>query len=184
MRIAGIITGTRANGPGLRTTVWFQGCQGMGSGGQGHCEGCWNQKLWPVDGGEEITPESLVARIIHDAPPGTEGVTLSGGEIFQQSTAAVRLISLIHKLRPAWSIGVFTGYTEIEVRSILGSAWAAVQSHLDWIAYGRYDRSDPAVGFEAKDLRILSRYIPDDFITQMEVSVDASGLTNITGFPV
>ena len=55
MRIAGLAHDSIVDGPGLRLTVFFQGCHH-------HCPGCQNPATWPFEGGEEYTVEQLVAQ--------------------------------------------------------------------------------------------------------------------------
>lgn len=172
-----MIHGSRANGPGVRTTIWVAGCSLA-------CEGCWNPKLWDANGGEQVNPAELAARIVREAPAATSGITLSGGEPLQQPYEVFRLIVEISHLRPAWSIGIFTGYRWDEILHHEDRAF--LLPLIDWIACGRYDdRNNPAVGFDAKDLHILTaRYKRADFKTAIQLSISPGGMTTITGYPV
>lgn len=73
MRLHDIQHKSRANGPGLRTVVWTQGCTLA-------CPECWNPRTHNPTSGEEVDPSALAERIVREAPAGTEGVTISGGE--------------------------------------------------------------------------------------------------------
>ena len=82
MRIAGLAHDSIVDGPGLRLTVFFQGCHH-------HCPGCQNPATWPFAGGEESTVEQLVAQA--QESPLCRGVTLSGGDPFDHAAQAAQL---------------------------------------------------------------------------------------------
>ena len=54
MLLHALIPASRANGPGLRAVVFFQGCT-VG------CVGCWNPRTHPFHG-PEVTVDALAAR--------------------------------------------------------------------------------------------------------------------------
>ncbi len=79
IRIASIVDETEAEGPGRRFAVWVQGCAIR-------CEGCCNPGMFDPLGGSLVTPALLLARL--DRVRGrVEGVTLLGGEPFEQAEA-------------------------------------------------------------------------------------------------
>ena len=41
-----------SNGPGIRVSIFMQGCAF-------HCKNCFNSETWPFDGGEEFTDEVI-----------------------------------------------------------------------------------------------------------------------------
>ncbi len=100
IRIQEIFEESRANGPGLRFVVFMQGCNFK-------CEGCINPQTHDPNGGFCLTVIDLVQRIksIRDK---LEGVTITGGEPFQQSNALYELTSNIKEL--GLSIIISTGY--------------------------------------------------------------------------
>ena len=62
-----------ANGPGIRVTVWFQGCPH-------HCNGCHNPETWNPDKGKELTSD-LVNKIFEEVDkPWVAGLSISGGD--------------------------------------------------------------------------------------------------------
>ena len=81
LRIAGIEQESFVDGPGIRFTVFTQGCSH-------HCPECHNPETHAFGKGTVETAESLLKMI--DANPLLSGVTLSGGDPMEQ---AVQLLS-------------------------------------------------------------------------------------------
>ncbi len=80
--VAGVIGDSITDGPGIRMTVFVQGCPHR-------CEGCHNPETHPFSGGEPRSAEELLQKI--DKNPLLSGVTLSGGEPFCQAAALLPL---------------------------------------------------------------------------------------------
>lgn len=123
----GLAPRSRANGPGARFVLWFQGCTLA-------CPGCFNPDTHAAAGGQRHTVDALIDTI---AAQGTaiEGVTLSGGEPLQQPEAALALVRAV-RARTGLSVLVFSGYTIDEIRDMpLGPALLA---QLDVLVDGRY----------------------------------------------
>ena len=101
MRIAGVIQDSIADGPGLRFTVFVQGCHHR-------CPGCQNPQTHDPSGGTELAVEALVAQMRSN--PLTGGLTLSGGEPFDQPSACLELARAAHASGLnvwCWTGGVF-----------------------------------------------------------------------------
>lgn len=117
MRIANTISDSIVDGPGLRFTVFTQGCPH-------DCPGCHNQETHPFDGGRETTVEALGAEMLRN--PLTDGLTLSGGDPFLQGEACALLARLAHE--KGLDVWVYTGYT---YETLLEQG---VPEHLDLLA--------------------------------------------------
>ena len=76
MKIAGTVQDSIVDGPGLRFTVFTQGCPHA-------CPGCHNPETHDMSGGKEMTTDEVIAKM--RANPLTDGLTLSGGDPFCQS---------------------------------------------------------------------------------------------------
>jgi len=73
-------------GPGRRLGIWFQGCSL-------HCPGCVSRDTWQSGSDHETTIIALLTQL-HDLTGGRpDGVTISGGEPFEQPSA---LLALLH----------------------------------------------------------------------------------------
>lgn len=99
LRIAGTVNDSIVDGPGLRFTVFVQGCPH-------DCKGCHNPQTHDFDGGTVIDTEALFKKI--KTNPLLDGVTFSGGEPFCQAEALALLGSRIKEL--GLNIVTYTGY--------------------------------------------------------------------------
>jgi len=70
-RIYGTAQDSIVDGPGIRYTLFVQGCPH-------HCPGCHNPESHDFNGGREVTTEEIIAQIRSN--PLLDGLTLSGGE--------------------------------------------------------------------------------------------------------
>lgn len=120
-----------ALGYGVRLGIWLQGCS-IG------CRGCLSRDTWASSVGHEVDADDLVGwcRDAVDGP--LDGITISGGEPFEQPVALHHLVS------------VFAG-------------WRRRQPHLDLLCYSglpesrlRRDHSDT--------LALLDALIPEPFV--------------------
>jgi anaerobic ribonucleoside-triphosphate reductase activating protein len=127
-RIHAVEPRSRANGPGARFVVWFQGCT-LG------CPGCFNPTTHDAAGGRSVAIDELVADMTRTARDGhIEGVSLSGGEPLQQPGAARALLDAARGL--GLSTLAFSGYTLDEIRALPGGP--DVVDRLDVLIDGRY----------------------------------------------
>ncbi len=117
-------------GPGKRLAIWVQGCHLA-------CEGCINPELWNENGGKNINIETLAAGILK-IENAFDGLTITGGEPFEQYEALVAFCSYI-KLKSSLNILVFTGFRMDE---LIGKFPDMLFSHaLDYLVDGRFVRS-------------------------------------------
>lgn len=106
LRIAGLIKDSIVDGPGLRFTVFTQGCPH-------HCKGCHNPKTHDFKGGRIVSIDYIFNELKSDR--GATGVTFSGGEPFSQ---AQKLIPLAKKIREAgYDLASYSGWTFEELYS-------------------------------------------------------------------
>ena len=77
MRYAQIREVDIANGPGIRVSLYTQGCHR-------HCPFCFNQETWDFNGGKAFTEELEEALITLINKPHIAGFTLLGGEPFEE----------------------------------------------------------------------------------------------------
>ena len=100
IQLAGIVNDSISDGPGIRLTVFVQGCPH-------HCPGCHNQQTWDFAGGQPTTTEEIWQQIQQN--PLLSGVTFSGGEPMAQAAALLPLAQLIKQA--GLELAIYTGYT-------------------------------------------------------------------------
>jgi anaerobic ribonucleoside-triphosphate reductase activating protein len=127
----------RTLGPGVRAGIWTQGCT-IG------CRGCASQDTWPLRPERSVDVRRLVEWL--DSLPAVDGLTITGGEPFQQMeglTALLRAIRDWAAPRPeALDILVYSGYSRAALGRRSGST--AALSLCDAIITGPYvDRLNP-----------------------------------------
>jgi anaerobic ribonucleoside-triphosphate reductase activating protein len=99
VRISGIANESVVDGPGIRTTVFFQGCCHQ-------CSGCHNPETWDLKGGVDVVIADLIPRL--KLNPLVAGVTFSGGEPFLQAGPVAVLGKIIKEM--GLNLWVYTGF--------------------------------------------------------------------------
>lgn len=123
MRVIDIIEGTAVDGPGLRTSIYFAGCNH-------HCAGCQNPHTWDFDGGREMTVEEIM-RIITNAD---FNVTFSGGDPLFQIQPLIELATRIRALGK--TIWCYTGFVYEDIAGI--EPFVSLLRNIDVLVDGRF----------------------------------------------
>ncbi|WP_424357114.1 4Fe-4S cluster-binding domain-containing protein [Methanocella sp. MCL-LM] len=131
LNLAGAIVGSYTNGPGRRVAIWVQGCT-IG------CDSCYNKELQPHEPKYLVDPLHFADRLIQSARTyDCEGITISGGEPFQQSVA---LSLLVRNVRlSGLSIVCFTGYPDHKIIKSTDVAVKELTSNIDVLICGSYN---------------------------------------------
>jgi anaerobic ribonucleoside-triphosphate reductase activating protein len=131
LRVARILAGTNAEGPGRRFAIWVQGCTIR-------CAGCFNPQMWSARGGLDIDSETLLSYIMRSQ---VEGVTFLGGEPFEQAAAAAELAEVARA--SGLSVMTFTGFTLEHLSQTRDVAANRLLDATDLLVDGPYDASRP-----------------------------------------
>jgi anaerobic ribonucleoside-triphosphate reductase activating protein len=99
-------------GPGRRIGIWLQGCSIR-------CPGCISMDTWAP--GRGITTIDEVVSAIAQWIPTADGITISGGEPFDQPVALMELLGRLRSLTEA-DVLVFTGHPWTKVRETLDAS--------------------------------------------------------------
>ncbi len=98
--LSGVTGDSIVDGPGLRLTIFTQGCPH-------HCPGCHNPQTHDPNGGSWGDTEDILAAAAEN--PLLDGITLSGGDPFMQPVPCLELAKGAHKL--GLNVWTYTGYT-------------------------------------------------------------------------
>lgn len=107
IRIAGIIEESIVDGPGIRMVIFTQGCKH-------NCKGCHNPETHSFQAGSLVDIEDLIKMV--KSNPLLDGITLSGGEPFEQAKECSVLAKEVKKL--GLSVVTYTGYTFEEILKV------------------------------------------------------------------
>ena len=222
LRLGAVLDETLAEGPGLRFAVWVQGCSLRCPGCcNPHLFAPRGDDGRPPDDAAAHTPvaallerlaraqqgraaiaersfecQSLEYQLLeHQSSPRLEGVTLLGGEPFEQAEALSAFARGAHAL--GLSVMTFSGYTLEELRAASAPAGsAALLAQTDLLVDGRYHPSLPErarrwAGSSNQRFHFLSaRYAsgiefvaPGEVAQTVEVRIGTSGRALVSGWP-
>ncbi len=139
IRIAGVVKESIVDGPGIRYTVFTQGCPH-------HCPGCHNPQTHDFSGGTVTDTQKIAEDIAKN--PLLKGVTFSGGEPFEQPEALCELAEQVRAIEK--DIVIYSGYT---FEQLLEKKNPAVQKLLSMA----YILVDGRFVMEEKDLTLQFR---------------------------
>lgn len=128
MNILSIIDFSEVNGPGRRTTIWTQGCGKK-------CFNCYQPDSWSYELNNEYSPVFLANKVRSLNP---DGVTLTGGDPFEQPEELLEFLRLIQPTENFLKFGIisFTGYTIEEINE--SESLSALIPYIDLVIEGRY----------------------------------------------
>jgi anaerobic ribonucleoside-triphosphate reductase activating protein len=87
-------------GPGKRIGIWLQGCSI-------HCEGCISMDTWQFNINK--VPLNDLKQVLEVWLPQCDGITISGGEPFDQENALLELLEFLNSYKK--NILVYSGYS-------------------------------------------------------------------------
>lgn len=132
MNYAGYEPVDMLNGGGVRCSLWVSGC----SHG---CRGCFNQKAWSYNYGQEFTAETLDLILEDLSRPFIKGLTVLGGEpLDKENIDTVEYV--LEKVRDCFGnkkdIVLYTGYLFEEIPE-------KIKKLVDIVIDGKYDMNQP-----------------------------------------
>lgn len=130
IRIAGVVSDSITDGPGIRYTLFVQGCPH-------HCPGCQNPQTHDFSGGRDAEEEEIIADI--NKNPLLSGLTLSGGEPMCQARALARLVERVRRECPKIKeVACYTGFTWEELAQGKADGAQELLKQLDTLVDGRF----------------------------------------------
>ena len=160
---------SKVNGPGERFTLWTQGCS------KG-CKNCFNPETWSFAINKIISVEEIF-NIIKDLD--VSGVTITGGDPFEQPEELFNLLLLLEKLNLSKGVIVFTGYTidEINKDFLLRKSL----SYIDVLIDGRFfEERRISSGLRGSENKVLPEELEID--QSVEIGLEDDNIY-VTGFP-
>ena len=94
-----------SNGPGVRVSVFMQGCEF-------HCKNCFNPETWNFDGGKEFTQESIDEVMDLCGKDYIKGLSILGGEPMHPKNieATTKLAKEFKEKYPDKNLWVWSGF--------------------------------------------------------------------------
>lgn len=132
LNVAQEIPETIVDGPGIRYSVYSQGCIH-------NCPGCHNPSTHSFELKNLVDVESLAQKICRNKL--ICGVTFSGGDPILQAHGFWKLAERLKKLKPNLNIIIYTGYTMNELKNISQSQLYVhkLLNVCDYIVDGRFE---------------------------------------------
>ncbi len=135
IKIAGLVPESIVDGPGIRFTVFTQGCPH-------HCPGCHNPQTHDFAGGEWKDTDEIIAQFRQNSL--LKGITLSGGDPFVQPAACAELARAAHKAGK--DVITYTGYTFEQLLSGKVPDAGLLLEETDILIDGRFEEEKKSLG--------------------------------------
>ena len=159
MNVARILYPVKVLGPGDRIGIWLCGCNRA-------CPGCSNPELWSPRPEYEVSIENLchlIDQVLSNHP--VDGITITGGEPFQQADDLWKLISQLSNQVP--DILVYSGYRMQELYDLNDPAVNGVLNNVATLVDGAYiqelNDNSPLRGSSNQQIHILKDKYRDTY---------------------
>lgn len=154
-----------ANGPGIRATIFVSGCTH-------NCKGCFNKKYFDFNYGNKYN-QDVKQSIINDinTSPIIKGVTILGGEPFQQDDDLIDLLKAIKEINT--EIWIYSGYTFDEIISDVNKL--KILELCDVLVDGKFEENK-------KNLNLRFRGSENQCIIDIKKSLERDYLTLLEGY--
>lgn len=139
LKISGIVNDSIVDGPGLRLTIFTQGCPH-------HCPGCHNPQTHPFKGGKKISATKVIKEIAES--PLIFGVTFSGGEPFMQAKTLIPIARFVKA--QGLEMACYTGFLFEELLSGKVPFARELLSYLDILIDGKFVISQKSLDLKFK----------------------------------
>lgn len=127
VRVSGIVNDSITDGPGLRFTLFVQGCPH-------NCKGCHNPQTHEFSGGKDMTVDEIYNMICSN--PIITGVTLSGGDPMCQAEPLSKLAERIKAKK--LELAMYTGYSWEDIAKCDNEHVKELLSYVDVLVDGEF----------------------------------------------
>lgn len=127
IRLAGVVTESITDGPGIRYTVFTQGCPHG-------CPGCHNPQTHDFQAGSLRTVDDIFEEFRRN--PMLKGITFSGGEPFCQPAALAELATRVHAA--GRDVVTYSGWTYEELTAMRNAGIQRLLDETDLLVDGKF----------------------------------------------
>ena len=118
-----------SNGPGVRVSIFMQGCEF-------HCENCFNKETWDFDGGNEFTEKTIEEVLELCSKDFITGLSILGGEPLHPNNieGTTKLAKAFKEKYPNKTLWVWSGFLfdkDLKGKEIL--------NYIDVLVDGKFD---------------------------------------------
>ena len=116
-----------SNGPGVRVSIFMQGCSF-------HCKNCFNKETWDFEGGQEFTDETINKVLELCNKPEVKGLSILGGEPMHPTNieGTTKLAKAFKEKYPEKTIWTWTGFRYEDIKD------KDVFNYIDVLVDGQY----------------------------------------------
>ena len=116
-----------SNGPGVRVSIFMQGCSF-------HCKNCFNQETWDFEGGKEFTDDTINKVLELCNKPEVKGLSILGGEPMHPTNieGTTKLAKAFKEKYPEKTIWTWTGFKYEDIKD------KDVFNYIDVLIDGQY----------------------------------------------
>jgi anaerobic ribonucleoside-triphosphate reductase activating protein len=171
IKIAGIVSASKADGPGTRLVVNLQGCPHG-------CEGCNAPNTHSFDGGTETTIKSISDMLLKN--PMLTGVTFSGGEPLCQAKELIPLAEYIKEC--GLELAIYTGYTFEYLLDENDPNKIVLLNLADTLIDGKFEKDEKSLMLKFKGSRNKRIIDLKESFAQQRIIIDNSDRWNRLGF--
>ena len=116
-----------ANGPGVRVSIFMQGCSF-------HCKNCFNKETWDFEGGQEFTDDTINKVLELCNKPEVKGLSILGGEPMHPTNieGTTKLAKAFKEKYPEKTIWTWTGFKYEDIKD------KDVFNYIDVLIDGQY----------------------------------------------
>ena len=116
-----------SNGPGVRVSIFMQGCSF-------HCKNCFNPETWDFEGGQEFTEDTINKVLELSDKKEVKGLSILGGEPMHPTNieGTTKLAKAFKEKYPEKSIWAWTGFQYEDIKD------KDVFNYIDVLVDGQY----------------------------------------------
>ena len=117
-----------ADGPGVRVSIFMQGCPF-------HCKNCFNPETWDFEGGKEFTQETIDKVLELSNKNEVKGLSILGGEPMAPTNVegTAKLAKAFKEKYPEKNVWAWSGYKYEQIKDI------AALKYIDVLVDGNYE---------------------------------------------